>query len=142
MIGSMTDAQLHGCAFKGWQCFHCGEVFESVASASNHFGIDQFKEPGCLIKVKYGEERGLEIELRKVEQERDELQFKISNESTEADLKMQSMQGQHQIALRREEEKGYARGLDDGRNLLPSPAPGISKVIGQQSEKKEYPCEK
>lgn len=108
-----------GCKFDGWQCFHCGEVFETVGGARVHFGADPTKEPGCLIKIKYGDERGLEMELRKVEAERDALQYQISNESTQADLAIQRMQAEHQIALRREEEKGYARGLDDGKKLSP-----------------------
>lgn len=56
--------------------------------------------------------------LRSSEAERDKLQYQISNESTEADLRIQSMQSDHQIALRREEEKGYARGLADGRTTV------------------------
>jgi len=60
----------------------------------------------------------LEEKVKALTAERDTLQYQILNESTEADLKMQSMQSDHQIALRREEEKGYARGLVDGRTLI------------------------
>lgn len=117
----LTNAKIHGCAFKGWQCFHCGEIHTTVGGARDHFGADPTKEPGCLIKVKFGDERGLEMELRNVEADRDRLQYQMQNESTEADLYVQKIQGEHSIALRREEEKGYARGLDDGRKLQPSP---------------------
>lgn len=117
MSESMTNAQLHGCAFAGWQCFHCGEIFTTVGGARDHFGADPTKEPSCLIKIKYGNERGLEMELRKVEGERDKLQFQIDNESTEAALYVQQLKGEHQLALQREEEKGYARGLRDGMSL-------------------------
>lgn len=51
----------------GWTCFHCGETFTTVGSARDHFGSDPDCEPACLIRVKYGNERGLEMELRKVE---------------------------------------------------------------------------
>ena len=116
MNKSNTNAQHHGCAFRGWQCFHCGEIFETVEGAQLHFGADQTKEPGCLIRVNQSEQ-GLLTELRNVEAARDALQYQISKESTAADVRIQSLQGQHQIELRREEEKGYARGLADGHSL-------------------------
>lgn len=63
----MTNAELHGCAFAGWQCFHCGEIFTTVGGAQDHFGADSTKKPGCLIKVALGDERGLLMDLRKAE---------------------------------------------------------------------------
>jgi len=54
---------------RSWNCFHCGETFTTIGSARDHFGGDPSKEPGCLIRVKYGDERGLEMDLRKVESE-------------------------------------------------------------------------
>lgn len=57
----------------GWTCFHCGETFTTVGSAEDHFGPTPRSEPGCIIKVKLGEERGLQMELRKVETERNRL---------------------------------------------------------------------
>lgn len=117
-----TNAQIHGSKFEGWQCFHCGEIFTTVGGASDHFGADPTKEPGCLIKVKVGDERGLEMELRKVEGERDLLRFQIANGTTEIENSVQEMLTNHRIALRKEEEKGYAKGLDDGRKLaMPTP---------------------
>lgn len=100
-----------------WKCFHCGEVFTTADTAREHFGADPQKQPGCILKVSSGDDKGLLAELRRVEAERDRLQFQIDNESTEADRRIQQMQSEHQIALRREEEKGYARGLDDARRL-------------------------
>lgn len=66
---AMTNAELNGCAFPGWQCFHCGEVFTTIGSAQDHFGADPSKKPGCMIKVAPGDERGLLMELRKAEDE-------------------------------------------------------------------------
>lgn len=60
----------------GWTCFHCGETFTTPGSAQDHFGETPDKVPGCKIKV--GEERGLLMELRKVEAERDSL-LAVSN---------------------------------------------------------------
>lgn len=68
----MTNAQLHGCAFEGWQCFHCGEVFTTVGAARDHFGASPTAKPGCLAKVGLGDERGLQMALREAEQQRDE----------------------------------------------------------------------
>jgi hypothetical protein len=74
----MTNAQLHGCAFDGWQCFHCGEIFTTVGGARNHFGATPDAKPGCMVRVQIGDERGLQMELRKVEQQRDELQKAVN----------------------------------------------------------------
>lgn len=65
----MNNAQMHGCEFEGWQCFHCGEVFNKVGTARIHFGADPGKEPGCLMKVNIGDELGLLMEVRKLEAE-------------------------------------------------------------------------
>ena len=53
----------------GWTCFHCGETFTTEGSAGDHFGAKPHAEPGCMIRVQYGEERGLQIALRKAEAE-------------------------------------------------------------------------
>ncbi len=117
-----TNAQVHGCKFEGWQCFHCGEVFTTVGGARDHFGADPTKDPGCLIKVKVGDERGLEMELRKVEGERDLLRLQIANGTTEIENSVQEMLTNHRIALRHAEEEGYRKGLDEGMNLaMPTP---------------------
>lgn len=62
----------------GWLCFHCGERFLTWGSARDHFGATPEAEPGCLIKVRLGSERGLQMRLREVEQERDELEVKLT----------------------------------------------------------------
>lgn len=64
----MTNAQLHGCKVEGWECFHCGELFTTVGGARQHFGAKPTAMPGCLIKVQYGDERGLQMDLRKAEE--------------------------------------------------------------------------
>lgn len=53
----------------GWTCFHCGETFTTVGGARDHFGATPDAQPGCLIRVQLGEERGLQMELRKAEAE-------------------------------------------------------------------------
>ena len=49
----------------GWVCFHCGERFTTVGGAMVHFGRRPSSTAGCLIKV--GEERGLLMEVRRLE---------------------------------------------------------------------------
>ncbi len=71
----MNNAQLHGCEFEGWQCFHCGEVFTTVGSAEDHFGGQQGALTGCQIKA--GDERGLLMALRQVQNKIAELEAAI-----------------------------------------------------------------
>lgn len=65
-----------------WTCFHCDETFTNQGSARDHFGGDQDSIPGCVIKVQLGDERGLQMALRKAEKEVSRLRNDIENEST------------------------------------------------------------
>lgn len=96
---------------KTWRCFHCDQVFTSRVDARNHFGNDENAMPACHIKA--AGEFALLTALRNAEEE-------LSRRRAEdSDLlrAMASMEADHQVALRREEEKGYARGLKDGREM-------------------------
>lgn len=59
----------------GWTCFHCGETFTAPGAARDHFGETPGKVAGCMIKA--GDERGLLMEFRKLERERDELKVRL-----------------------------------------------------------------
>ena len=62
----------------GWVCFHCGERFKNEGSAKLHFGtFPKAQRAGCLIKIQAGNEKGLLMELRKVEEEKRILLVKI-----------------------------------------------------------------
>jgi len=63
----MSNAQVHGCAFEGWQCFHCGEIFTTIGGAEDHFGAAEGTTPGCLLKVELGNERGWLMDFREKE---------------------------------------------------------------------------
>lgn len=95
----------------GWTCFHCGEKFKTIGAARDHFGADPLADPGCMIRVKYGNERGLLIELRKAQ---DEL-ARYRAEDGDKDREMYAMQARHVEELRRAEEEGFARGVADMR---------------------------
>jgi hypothetical protein len=92
----------------GWVCFFCGEKFMVWGCARDHFGNTPIATPGC--RIKFGEERGLQMALRRAEAELDLYRA----EDSEKDRAMRAMESKHQEALRRAEEEGYARGLKEG----------------------------
>lgn len=101
-----------------WRCFHCDETFTDSDAAAEHFGRSEFQQPACQIDI---------AEYRKME----EVNRRHCEEDTDLHRTMYAMQSDHQIALRREEEKGYARGLKDAV-LYPADA-AIAKAQGEQS---------
>jgi hypothetical protein len=86
----------------GWTCFHCGETFLGQQAARLHFGASIEDEPKCQISAH--RLRAMEAELNRYRDEDTDLHREIAR-----------MQSDHAIALRREEEKGYARGLEDAK---------------------------
>lgn len=101
----------------GWTCFHCGETFTTIGLARVHFGAMPDAEPGCMIKVRLGAERGLLMALREAEKEAGEARFLLCQEASEAATSFRAMQGRHAKQLMAAEEAGYERGLADGRAL-------------------------
>lgn len=93
----------------GWTCFHCGETFTTEGSARDHFGATPTAQPGCVLKVSLGGERGLLMALRLAERELAGWQ----NEGTDIHAAMHRQQTRHASALQSAEEAGYARGLKD-----------------------------
>lgn len=91
-----------------YRCFFCDEEFRGV-DATNHFGKSPSAEPAC--KIKSAGEFALLQALRNAE---DELS-RHRAEDSDTLRAMHSMIADHQTALRREEEKGYERGLRDAR---------------------------
>lgn len=89
-----------------WRCFHCNETFWRRASAAAHFGSSLYDTPVCQIPAE--QIRHMESQLTLYREE-----------DTALHRQIYSMQAKHNIDLRREEEKGYARGLADGRALGP-----------------------
>jgi hypothetical protein len=85
---------------KEWRCFHCDEIFTSYAEAELHFGRSCMSNPTCTVSA--AELRDMENQLERYRQE-----------DTELHRTLHRMQAEHSVALRREEEKGYLRGIRD-----------------------------
>lgn len=100
LIRAIDDGDSYPWPEHGWTCFHCGETFRTKASARDHFGADPGKEPGCIVKVKLGDERGILYMLRKAEEELD----RYRAEDSDADRQMQSTLAGHAHELIRVEE--------------------------------------
>jgi hypothetical protein len=100
-------------AATSWRCFHCDEAFTDYNAARDHFGDDAFYRAACLIKR---EDEGLLGALRNAEREL----ARYRAEDSEKDREFHCMRADHAVALRREEERGYERGLKDGRALAES----------------------
>jgi hypothetical protein len=97
---------------KSWRCWHCDEVFADRESAALHFGTSAGDQPGCVLQVN-PEGLGLLRALREAA-----LQLaKWRLEDTDLHRTINRLTAEHAVALRREEERGYARGLRDGREL-------------------------
>ena len=86
---------------KEWRCFHCDAVFADAESAVLHFGTSEIQPPACQIDI--AEYRAMELRVRR-----------CNEEDTDLHREIHGLQAKHQVDLRREEEKGYARGLSDG----------------------------
>lgn len=97
-----------------WRCFHCGEGFTRKQErwAREHFGRDETAEPVCLIRS--AGESALLTALRNAE---DELSQRRAEDS-DVIRAMMAMAADHGQALRREEEKGYARAIEDVRRQM------------------------
>ena len=83
-----------------WRCFHCDETFLDAASAEKHFGKSCDAVAVCQMDA--SKIRKMEDDLRRYRQE-----------DTDLHRQLLSMEANHFTALRREEEKGYARGIKD-----------------------------
>ncbi|ABO60371.1 hypothetical protein LA345_36470 (plasmid) [Burkholderia vietnamiensis] len=101
VLAALGEHQVEPASATQWRCFHCGEVFDERDAAALHFGTTERQVPACTIDV---------AEYRAMEQR----MSRYNEEDTDLHREIYTLQARHQSALRREEEKGYARGLADG----------------------------
>lgn len=98
LLSRPAPAAQAGCTLMPWRCFHCDETFDDHAAAAEHFGTSMAQEPACQIDVtKY--------------REMESLVSQHVEEDTDLHREIARLQCEHATALIREEEKGYARGL-------------------------------
>lgn len=104
----MSDRKIY------WRCFHCDETFTRAQErwARQHFGPDVSSDPVCLMRVP-GEHHLLE-RLRRQEAEL----ATYRAEDTDLHRAIHAMMADHRQELIREEERGYSKGLSDGRRQL------------------------
>lgn len=84
----------------GWTCFFCGETFRTPGEAELHFGAAPSSDRACQIDIKA---------VREMEEEL----ARYRADDINVDRAMYKMQADHDVAMRRAEEAGYARGLLD-----------------------------
>ena len=94
----------------GWRCFFCGERFNTVGAARDHFGADPTAETACQIKA--GEERGLVMALRKAQNEL----RRYEAEDSVTDRELHRLRADHAQAIIEAEQEAYDKGLADGRD--------------------------
>lgn len=94
-----------------WRCFHCDAVFRSVHEAGIHFGSDESATCACLLPHEQHlveHIRGLEKQLETYRTESDRIMCSIM-----------TLESDHRTALRRAEEEGYNKGVQDMKKELP-----------------------
>lgn len=93
-----------------WRCFHCGEEFTDEDEARAHFGDSEIARTGCQLNA-------MEGGLLKLYREAQEELARYRREDHASYREFYSLGADHSQALIREEQKGYDRGLADGRKL-------------------------
>lgn len=110
---------------RGWRCFHCDEHFTLRSDAAAHFGYQQDATPACRIAPDL---RGLIGVMRLQEGQL----HRFRQEDSDAARQFYALGAEHSQALRREEEKGYERGLKDGSTSLDARADRVDASLARQ----------
>lgn len=94
-----------------WRCFHCDETFYTREDAQLHFGTTEMQSPACTIDV--AEYRAMERRM-----------VAYNEEDSAMHRSIYRLQSEHQLALQRAEEAGYAAGLRDCAQVRPNGSMG------------------
>lgn len=110
----MIDAECRAAALAhprptgdSWTCFHCSETFTDRAEAALHFGTHESQHPACAIDV--AAYRAMEAK-----------EGRYFEEDADIHRQMHRMANDHQLALSRAEEAGYAKALKDTGYTAPT----------------------
>lgn len=95
---------------KRWRCFNCDEVFTRRVDAALHFGSDQGALAACEIKAHEGH---LVVALRKAEEQL----ARYRADDSDVMRSIMTLEGEHAAAVRRAEEDGYNKGVQDMKAL-------------------------
>jgi hypothetical protein len=93
---------------EAWKCFHCSETFTDPEAAKVHFGEELGSTPGCKLNA-------LEGGLLKIVRDQEEELRQFRREEMASYREFYSLGADHSLALVREEQKGYDKGLADAR---------------------------
>jgi hypothetical protein len=91
-----------------WKCFHCSEVFDTPESAREHFGASECSKAACKLSPDIA---GLVSIIR--DQERELQKYRLEDSASYREF--YALGVKHSQELRAEEERGYARGLEDAK---------------------------
>lgn len=111
MLGLAAAREAERNAPVSWRCFHCGEVFTDRESAAAHFGV---QIDGCAddVACKLNATEGLLVKMLREAQ----MELRQYHEEDNAAFRQfYALGAEHSTAMRREEEKGYSRGLEDAK---------------------------
>lgn len=97
---------------KEWRCFHCDEVFTDRQEAMLHFGIDELKNPACLIKG----DRPLLQALREAEEQADQVLHDLHCENTETLRAYRNLQQRFAKVTEALEQTGFDKGVSQARD--------------------------
>lgn len=112
-MSSATEPSAHAIAEapREWRCFHCDEVFTDREAAADHFGvqIDGLADDcACRLNATDG------LILKMLREAQQELR-RYHEVDTSMIREVYALGAEHHGVAQREEEKGYARGLRDGK---------------------------
>lgn len=137
-VGSRRDVEAQsseGAEYFNWPvhgitCFHCGEHFDRVKDARLHFGATPDEQPGCLLKLN-DQDKGLLALVRFQYAELD----RYRQEDQPIMREIYALGAKHARELIAAEQRGYDKGLADGRAEQGSQAKaGDEAVVGARAE--------
>ena len=90
---------------KEWRCFHCDELFKTSEGATEHFGRSLYDSPACQIDI---------AEYRRMQ----EVDRRHGDEDTDLHREIYAAESRRVNDVRRAEESGYLKGLEDAPGYL------------------------
>ncbi len=106
-------------AAKTWRCFHCDTLFTNPKHAAEHFGRDEGATPACKLSHSEGH---LVTYIRKLEAEVETHR----REDTDLLRAILSLEAECHEKVRRAEERGYDKGVQEAKRMFEQEAATIS----------------